>query len=82
MTVGLVSRLGPRGQLVLKKSLRDKIGLKEGMLVEEKLTANGILVRAVEASSVLKSVEETAKRVSRKWPKNLDSVEAVRRERR
>ncbi len=82
MTTKTVSRIGPKGQLVLKKKLRDKIGLKEGMLIEEELTKDGILIRPVEVAAILKEIEEVAEEVAEKWPKDLDSVEAVRRERR
>ncbi len=82
MTTNLVSKIGPKGQIVLKKRLRDKIGLKEGMLIEEKLIAEGILIKPIEAEAMLEDIEEIAKKVSKKWPKDLDSAEAVRRERR
>ena len=82
MTLTAVSKIGPKGQIVLKKKLRDELGLMEGQIVEEKLTAEGILVKPVEAAKLMKSFDELATRVSAKWPKGLDSVEAVRRERK
>ncbi|MBI2676192.1 MAG: AbrB/MazE/SpoVT family DNA-binding domain-containing protein [Candidatus Aenigmarchaeota archaeon] len=82
MTQNIVSKIGPKGQIVLKKKLRDKAGLKEGMLVEEELMEEGILIRPMDAGRLMKGMEELAKKVSRKWPKDLDSAGAVRRERR
>ena len=82
MTISSVSKIGPKGQIVLKKKLRDKAGLKEGMLVEEKFMAEGILIRPMNTEKVLIDMEEIARKVSKKWTKGIDSVEAVRRERR
>ena len=82
MTQNIVSKVGPKGQIVLKKRLRDKIGLKEGTVVEEELMSEGILIRPLNANKLLKSMDELARRVSKRWPKTLDSAEAVRRERK
>lgn len=82
MTISAVSKIGPKGQIVLKKKLREGLGLKEGQVVEERLTPEGILVTPVDAEKLMKSLEETAAKVSAKWPKGLTSVEAVRQERR
>lgn len=82
MTITAVSRVGPKGQIVLKKKLREGLGLKEGQVVEERLTPEGILVTPVDAEKLIKSFDDLAAKVSAKWPKGLDSVEAVRRERR
>ena len=35
-----------------------------------------------EVNELLKSLEQLAKKVSKRWPKGLTAVEAVRRERR
>ncbi|MBI4175701.1 MAG: AbrB/MazE/SpoVT family DNA-binding domain-containing protein [Candidatus Aenigmarchaeota archaeon] len=82
MTNNAVSRIGPKGQVVLKKMLRDKIGLREGMLVEERLAQGGILIKPVEARKMMDGIGEIAKRLSEKWPKGLTPAEAVRRERK
>ena len=82
MTITAVSKIGPKGQIVLKKRLRKELGLKKGQIVEERLTAEGILIKPVEAEKLLKSFDELAAKISAKWPRGLDSVEAVRRERR
>ena len=77
----MVSKIGPKGQVVFKKRLRDKVGMKEGMLVEERLVSGGILVSPVDARKVLEGWEETSRALTRKWPKGLSAVEAIRRER-
>jgi AbrB family looped-hinge helix DNA binding protein len=82
MTLTAVSKIGPKGQIVLKKKLRDEVGLEEGAMVEEQVTKEGILIKRFDADKLMKLLDETAKMVSAKWPKGLTSVEAVRRERR
>ncbi|MBS3133053.1 AbrB/MazE/SpoVT family DNA-binding domain-containing protein [Candidatus Woesearchaeota archaeon] len=82
MTLTVVSKIGPKGQIVLKKKLREGLGLREGEMVEAQLTREGILIKPFDAEKLIKSFDELAAKVSAKWPKGLDSVEAVRRERR
>ncbi|MBI2144794.1 AbrB/MazE/SpoVT family DNA-binding domain-containing protein [Candidatus Woesearchaeota archaeon] len=82
MTLTAVSKIGPKGQIVLKKKLRAEAGLREGEMVEAQVTKDGILIKPFNAEKLIKSFDELATRVSAKWPKGLDSVEAVRRERR
>ena len=75
-------RVGVKGQIVLKKELRDEIGLEEGMLVEQELTESGILIKPIRGNEILKEMEALAEKISKKWPKWLTAVEAVRKERR
>ena len=82
MTLTAVSKIGPKGQIVLKKKLREEAGLRAGGIVEAQVTKEGILIKPFDANKLMKSLEETAAKVSAKWPKGLDSVEAVRQERR
>ena len=82
MTMNAVSRIGPKGQIVLRKSLREEAGFWEGAMVEEKVTKEGILIKLFDADKLLASINETAKKLSEKWPKGLTAAEAVRRERR
>ena len=82
MTLTAVSKIGPKGQIVLKKKLRVEAGLREGGMVEAQVTKEGILIKPFDAEKLMKSLEETAAKVSAKWPKGLTSVEAVRRDRR
>ena len=82
MSISAVSKIGPKGQIVLRKKLREELGLKEGSLVEEKVTTEGILITPFDAGKLMKNFDELAAKVSEKWPKGIDSVEAVRKERR
>ena len=82
MTLTAVSKIGPKGQIVLKKKLREEVGLREGEMIEAQVTKEGILIKRFDADKLMKSLEETAAKVSAKWPKGLTAVEAVRRERR
>lgn len=82
MTLNIVGKIGEKGQIVLKKELREKLGINKGMLVEEKLTKKGILITPLENKKILADLEKTVKKVMEKWPKDLDSVQAVKRERR
>ncbi len=82
MTLTAVSKIGPKGQIVLRKKLREEVGLREGEMIEAQVTKDGILIKPFDADKLMKLLDETATIVSAKWPKGLTSVEAVRRERR
>lgn len=82
MTISAVSKIGPKGQIVLRKKLREEVGLREGGMVEAQVTSEGILIKPFDADKLLASIEKTAKKLSTMWPKGLTAVEAVRRERR
>ena len=82
MTLTAVSKIGPKGQIVLRKEFRTEFGLEEGTMVEEQLTKEGILIKPFDAKKLLASIDEIARKLSEKWPKGLTAVEAVRRERR
>jgi len=74
-------RIGAKGQIVLQKDLRDKLGLEEGRLVEERIVGRGILITPIDVDALMKRIEKTARSISSVWPKGLTSVEAVRRDR-
>lgn len=74
-------RVGPKGQIIIKKELRDEIGLVGGMLVEERVAGKSIVITPIDVEALIKRIERTAKSVSLVWPKGLTSVEAVRRNR-
>ncbi len=82
MTLSAVSKIGPKGQIVLRKRLRAEAGLEEGAMVEEHVTKEGILIKRFDAEKILESFNMTAKKLSAIWPKGLTAAEAVRRERR
>ena len=74
-------RIGAKGQIVLQKDLRDKLGLEEGRLVEERIVGKGILITPVDVDALMKRIEKTTRSITSAWPKGLTSVEAVRRDR-
>ena len=82
MTLTAVSKIGPKGQIVLKKKIRAELGLKEGTMVEEQVIKEGILIKRFDAEKLLESFDRTAKKLAAVWPKGLTAAEAVRRERR
>lgn len=82
MTNEMVSKVGPKGQIVIRKMFRDEIGLEEGMLFEEKLSHGGVLIRPIKAESFIQGIEKIARKASKKWPKGISSVDAVRSERK
>ncbi len=82
MTLTAVSRIGPKGQIVLRKKLREEVGLEEGGMVEAQVTKEGILIKPFDAGKLLASIEKTARKLAAVWPKGLTAAEAVRRERR
>ncbi|MEM2882672.1 MAG: AbrB/MazE/SpoVT family DNA-binding domain-containing protein [Candidatus Bathyarchaeia archaeon] len=74
-------RVGPKGQVVIEKGLRERYGIKEGGLVEQIPTEGGILLVPVSVEGLLEELEEVAERVGRVWPKGVSSVEAIREDR-
>ena len=72
-------KVGPKGQITLIKELRDKFGMNPGSLVEELETQEGILIKTADSSldrwAILK------KKVSKKWPSDVTSVQAIQEDR-
>ncbi|OFX15151.1 hypothetical protein A3K71_02880 [archaeon RBG_16_50_20] len=75
------SRVGPKGQVVILKELRDKYGIREGRLVEQVPTSRGLLLVPVPAEQLMKELDSVAKAIGSAWPKGKSAVEAVREER-
>ena len=48
MRTTVAQRVGPKGQVVIPKRLREVLGLKTGDLVESILTEEGVLTRPVD----------------------------------
>lgn len=72
------SKVGPKGQIVIPKKLRNKYGIKPGIEVEQLDTGKGILIRPAELSEQWKQL---ALAIGKKWPKGVSSVQAIREER-
>jgi AbrB family looped-hinge helix DNA binding protein len=77
MTDRHCSKVGPKGQVVVVKELREKYGIKEGGVVEQVSTERGVLLVPVSASGLLKELDAVAERVGKAWPKGVSAVEAV-----
>ena len=71
------SRVGPKGQVVVVKELREKYGIKEGGVVEQVSTERGVLLVPVSAGGLLKELDAVAERVGKVWPRGVSAVEAV-----
>lgn len=72
------SKVGAKGQVVIYKELRDRHGIKPGVVVEQVETREGILIRR---ARLLEDWRALALRVGEKWPKGVTSVQAVREDR-
>lgn len=74
-------QVGPKGQVVIAKSLRVKYGIKEGSIVEEIAEERGVLIVPINPQKLMSELEETARRISRKWPKGVSAVQAIKEDR-
>lgn len=72
------SKVGPKGQVVIPKELRQKYGIAPGSEVEQIDTGNGVLIRHAE---LIAEWQGLAIKIGKKWPKTLSSVEAIRKDR-
>jgi AbrB family looped-hinge helix DNA binding protein len=75
------SRVGPKGQVVILKDLRERFGIKEGKLVEQVPTSKGLLLVPVAAEQLLKELDSVARDIGSAWPKGKSAAEAIREER-
>jgi bifunctional DNA-binding transcriptional regulator/antitoxin component of YhaV-PrlF toxin-antitoxin module len=81
MTKSYRSRVGPKGQVVILKRLRERYGIKEGRLVEQVATSRGLLLIPVSGEQLMKDLETVAKEIGRIWPPGKSAVEVIREER-
>lgn len=72
-------KVGPKGQITLIKKLRDKYGIEPGSLVEEIEVDDGILIKPIESS--LKRWKNLKEKVSKKWPSDTSSIQAIQEDR-
>jgi len=75
------SRVGPKGQVVIAKELREKHGISEGGLVEQVSTESGVLLVPVSVGSLLRELDVVAEKIGKSWPKGVSAVEAIREDR-
>lgn len=74
------AKVGSRGQITLKKELREQFDIEPGSLVEEIPASKGILIKPKE--NVLEEWKKLSERVSKNWPKGKTAVDITREERR
>jgi len=77
-TEKVYSRVGPKGQIVISKRLRDKYAIASGKQVEQIEVESGILIKPV---SLSKDWERISERVAKRWPKKVSSVQAIMEDR-
>ena len=51
----MTSRVGPKGQVVIPKELRDRLGIRPGAQVAFSLTDGGLLLERAETKAALKA---------------------------
>lgn len=81
MTKKYQTKVGPKGQVVVVKELREKHDIKVGGVVEQISTERGVLLVPVSVDDLLKELDTVAEDVGRNWPKGVSAVEAIREDR-
>ena len=77
-----ITKIGPKGQVVLRKDLREALGIKPGGIIRQELIPEGILVKPIEKTEIIKRVNLLSKKIGRSWPKDLSAVKLMKEERR
>jgi AbrB family looped-hinge helix DNA binding protein len=72
------SRVGPKGQIVISKRLREKYAILPGKQVEQIETRNGVLIKP---ARLVQDWKHLSLRVGKKWPKKVSSVQSIREQR-
>jgi AbrB family looped-hinge helix DNA binding protein len=80
--VELITKLGPKGQIVLRKEIRRAIGIKPGSMVRETVRGDEVIIRPVGEEEILGRVRTIAKKIGKTWPKGMTSTEIVKEQRR
>ena len=79
--VELLLKVGSKGQIVLRKKLREALGIREGSVIKVSLEDKKIIIEPIEWDKELSEINEIANEVAKYWPKGLSAVEAVREDR-
>ena len=77
----VLTRLGPKGQVVLRKDMRVALGLEPGSMVSLRRVNNEVIVKPVKKEDIIAEVERIAKMIGKKMPKGKTSVDLIREER-
>ena len=64
MTLRYRSKVGPKGQVVVVKALREKYGIKEGGIVEQISTDKGVLLVPVSVDGLLEELDAVVDRLA------------------
>jgi AbrB family looped-hinge helix DNA binding protein len=75
------SKVGPKGQVVILKELRDKFGIREGKLIEQVPTPKGVLLVPVATGQLMKDLDSAAQVIGSAWPRGTSAAEAIRQDR-
>ena len=80
-TLEFVTRLGPKSQIVLRKDIREALGLKPGSMVRLRKMDHRVELKAVTKEEMIAEVERIAEMVSKKIPRGRTSVDIIREQR-
>jgi AbrB family looped-hinge helix DNA binding protein len=83
--VELLTKIGPKGQIVLRKEIRKALGIRPGSIVRTKLIGKEVRIKPLTDKDIekeIREIEKIAKLISKRWPKGITAVEAIREQRR
>jgi bifunctional DNA-binding transcriptional regulator/antitoxin component of YhaV-PrlF toxin-antitoxin module len=76
-----LDRLGTKSQIVVRKEYRKALGLKPGSLLHSKLVGKRIVYEPFDFEKEMQRVEKIAHMIGKKIPKEINSVDIIRKER-
>ena len=80
--IEFLTKLSPKGQIVLRKEIRKAMGIQPGSMLRARLEDKHVVIEPFDMKKEIKKIEEIAKKIGKKWPRGLSAVEAIREERR
>jgi bifunctional DNA-binding transcriptional regulator/antitoxin component of YhaV-PrlF toxin-antitoxin module len=81
----LLTKVGPKGQIVLRKEARVLLKIKGGSIVKQIVTPTEVKIKPLtqlDIKNEMRRIDKVAKKLGKHWPKKLSSVELIREERR
>lgn len=79
--VELLTRVGLKGQIVLRKEIRKALGIKKGSMVRTRLVDKKVIIEPFDWNKELEEINRIAKEVAKRWPKGVTAVQAIREDR-
>ena len=73
-------KLGPKGQIMIRKEFRDVLEIEPGMYVQMTLKNKCVFIKPIPVHEELEKVRKI-RMMLKPWPKGMDSVKAVREQR-